>query len=103
MATRIGGNRRKTRHIFQNSVREKGKLSIRRYLQSLSVGERVVLKAQPALQGGLYFRRFHGKSGLVKGKQGECYLVEVKDHNMTKVLIVHPAHLKTLPKPQVTA
>jgi len=94
MATRVGGNRRKTRHIFQNNVREKGKISIRRYLQTLENGERVVLKAQPAVQGGLYFRRFHGKSGIVKGTQGKCYKVEVKDHSATKIIVVHPVHLK---------
>lgn len=91
---RVGGNRRKTRHIFQSSVREKGKLSIRRYLQDLEEGAQVVLKAQPSIQGGLYFRRFHGKHGIITGKQGGCYLVQVKDHAATKTLIVHPAHLK---------
>jgi large subunit ribosomal protein L21e len=94
MATRIGGSRRKTRHIFQNTVREKGKLSIRRFLQSLEIGERVTLKAQPTYQNGLYFRRYHGKNGIVIGKQGDCYKVEIKDFNATKTVIVHPAHIK---------
>lgn len=94
MATRVGGNRRKTRHVFQTSVREKGKLSIRRYLQDFKAGQRVILKAQPIMQKGLYFRRFHGRSGIVLAKQGNCYKVEVQDADTTKVIIVHPAHLK---------
>ena len=52
--------------------------------------------AQPAVQGGLYFRRFHGKSGIVKGMQGKCYKVEVKDHDATKIIVVHPVHLKKI-------
>jgi large subunit ribosomal protein L21e len=94
MATRIGGLRRKTRHIFQNNIRAKGKLSIRRFLQELQVGERVVLKAQPTYQDGIYYRRFHGKSGIVTGKQGDCYRVEIKDFKAIKTVIVHPAHVK---------
>ncbi|MFT4313504.1 MAG: 50S ribosomal protein L21e [Candidatus Woesearchaeota archaeon] len=94
MATRVGGNRRKTRHIFQNSIRQKGKISIRRYLHDFEQGQRVLLLAQPAIQKGLYFRRFHGRSGIVLGKQGDCYKVEVTDKDMTKKIIVHPAHLK---------
>lgn len=96
MAKRIGGTRRKTRHIFQSSVREKGKISIRRYLESYSIGERVVLKAQPAIQDGLYFRRFHGKSGLISKKQGDCYMVTVTDGGVPKQIVAHPAHLKRI-------
>ncbi len=96
MATRVGGNRRKTRHVFQNSVREKGKLSIRRCLHEYEIGQKVVLKAQPIIQKGLYFRRFHGRSGVVLAKQGDCYKVEVTDEGTKKRIIVHPAHLQSL-------
>ena len=94
MATRVGGNRRKTRHVFKNSIREKGKISIRRVLAEYKEGEQVVLKAQPGIQKGIYFRRFHGKSGIVSGKQGACFKVDIKDKTADKTIIVHPAHLK---------
>lgn len=93
MAMRMGGARRKTSHMFSNPLNLKGKISIRRYLQNLEVGERVVLKTQPAIQKGMYFRRFHGKSGIVKGTQGECYLVEIDNFETKKLILVHPAHL----------
>ena len=94
MAKRIGGGRRKTRQMYGKNIREKGKLSITRFLQEFKHGDRVVMKAEPAYQNGMYFRRFHGKSGLVTKKIGECYEVEIMDGGKSKKLIVHPVHLK---------
>jgi large subunit ribosomal protein L21e len=90
---RIGGNRRKTRGKFSKSLSQKGKLYVNKYLQELSEGERVLLKADPTHQGGLFFPRFHGKIGTVVGQQGECYRVSIKDGGKAKTCIVHPVHL----------
>jgi len=89
-----GGFRRKTRHKLSKHYKEKGKLSLRKYFQSFKEGDRVVLKADPAYQKGMYYPRFHGKSGLVFKKKGECYEVLIKDGKKDKLLIVHPVHLK---------
>ncbi len=94
MVQRIGGIRRKTREKFKKGYREKGKISIRRYMQSFEQGERVSLSADSALQKGLYPPRFHGKIGYVQGKKGWCYDVSVKDGGKLKSLIIHPVHLK---------
>ena len=91
---RIGGFRRKTRSKLKKNVRNKGKLSIRKYFQSFKEGDKVYLIAESSVQKGMYLPRFHGKSGKIKGKQGNCYFVEIKDHNKTKSLLVHPVHLK---------
>lgn len=93
MAKRIGGSRRKTRHMMLKSHRQKGKISLTRCLQQLNVGERVLLKAESAVQSALYFRRFHGLIGTVTGKRGRCYEVAINDQNQKKMVIVHPAHL----------
>lgn len=93
---RIGGARRKTRHIMKKEPRSRGKLSLSKYFQKLSQGDKVCLKAEPAIQKGMYFRRFHGKAGIINGKRGNCYSVIIKDHNKEKELIVHPVHLKKL-------
>ena len=90
---RIGGSRRKSRHKMRKSVSEKGKLHIKRYLQTYENGDRVLLKAYPSKQGGLFCLRFHGKIGEVTGKQGECYLVKIKDGNKEKQCLTHPVHL----------
>ena len=89
-----GGFRRKTRHKLSKHYKEKGKLSLRKYFQSFKEGDRVVLKADSSYQKGMYYPRFHGKSGLVFKKKGECYEVLIKDGKKDKLLIVHPVHLK---------
>ncbi|RMF05409.1 50S ribosomal protein L21e [Candidatus Woesearchaeota archaeon] len=96
MAMRIGGSRRKTRHKLLKPHNRKGKISITKYLQKFSEGDKVQLLAEPAVQKGMYFPRYHGKSGVVVGKQGECYKVMIKDSGKEKVMIVHPVHLKAL-------
>jgi large subunit ribosomal protein L21e len=95
MVTRIGGLRRKTRSLFRKSTRNKGKFSVSKYLQEFDMGDKVLLKAEPAVAKGIYFRRFHGKTGQITGKkQGECYYVQIKDGNKPKKVIVHPIHLR---------
>jgi len=93
MTTRIGGFRRKTRAKLSKNVREKGKVSQRKFFQKLVEGDRVQLTAEPAHQKGMYFPRFHGKVGIVQSKKGICYNISIKDHNKKKLLIVHPVHL----------
>ena len=93
MVRRIGGTRRKTRAKFRRNIRDRGKVSIRKYLQSFKVWEKVSLSANPSVHKGLYFARFHSSKGTIKRKRGECYIVEIKDKTKTKNLIVHPVHL----------
>ena len=91
---RMGGNRRKTRHKLAKNVREHGKIQLTKYLQEFSVGDRVCLTAEPAVQKGMYFPRFHGKTGVVSGQQGNCYSVTITDGKKVKSLLVHPVHLR---------
>ena len=94
MAKRIGRFRRKTRHKLRKSIKERGKISISNYLYEFKLGDKVVLKAEPAVQSGMYFPRFHGIIGVVAGKQGNCFKILIKDINKEKTIIVHPIHLK---------
>ena len=93
MVQRIGGNRRKSRAKMRKAVQDRGKISITKYLAKYEDGERVQLKAEPAVQKGIYHLNFHGKTGLVKGMQGNCYKVHVLDGKKEKCLLVHPVHL----------
>ncbi|MDD5086293.1 MAG: 50S ribosomal protein L21e [Candidatus Nanoarchaeia archaeon] len=94
MVQRIGGFRRKTRHKLLKPRRSKGKISISNFFQNFKEGERVILKAEPAVQKGMYFPRFHGKSGIVTKKVGRCYQISIKDGKNIKQPVVHPVHLK---------
>ena len=96
MAKRAGGLRRKTRDILKKHYKNRGKISLTKYFQEFKQGDKVALKAEPGIQKGMYFRRYHGKQGVVVGKQGDCCKILIKDFNMKKTLIVHPIHLKLL-------
>ena len=96
MARRKGGSRRKTRAKFRRNVNDRGKVSIKKYLQSFKLGDRVCLDANPSIHRGLYFPRFHGLKGVITEKKGECYLVQFKDKNKLKKVIAHPVHLTKL-------
>ena len=94
MVQRKGSPRRKTRHKLRKNIRDKGKLSIRKHLQTFDLNTKVALVADSALQGGMHHPRFQGHIGTIIGKQGSCYRVQLKDGNLEKIFIVHPAHLR---------
>lgn len=96
MVKRIGSFRRKTRHKLSKTTRKKGKISLSAYFQTFKIGEKVVLKAEPSIQKGMYRPLFHGKAGIIKAKQGKCYTVLINDKNKQKTIIVHPIHLKKI-------
>ena len=96
MVTRKGGIRRKTRYKLRKEKRHRGKISLSHYFQSFNTGDKVSLNAEPAVQKGFYHPRFMGKSGIIKGKRGNCYEVSISDGSKEKTLIVHPVHLKRL-------
>jgi large subunit ribosomal protein L21e len=94
MVTRIGTKQRKTRHKYKTSIRQKGKVPLSQYFKVLKEGDAVNLVTHPNVQKGRFFPRFHGLSGKVTGKKGECYTVKIRDGGKQKTLFVHPIHLK---------
>jgi large subunit ribosomal protein L21e len=94
MVTRIGTARRKSRHKLKQHYKDKGKVPLSKYFQKLIIGDKVALKANLAVSKGMYFPRFHGKTGTVTGKKGFCYKVNVKDGQKQKTFNIHPIHLK---------
>jgi large subunit ribosomal protein L21e len=93
MATRKGGPKRKSRFKLKNERREKGKISISRFMQKFETGQKVHLGAEPSFHKGFYHTRFLGKTGTIKGARGRCYEVAIDDKGKEKLIIVHPIHL----------
>lgn len=93
MTKRIGSSRRKTRHVMTKKSSQKGKYPVSAMIQSFKVGDKIVLKAEPSIHKGLYFRRFHGFTGLVIGKRGDAYEVSIKEGHKSKTVIVRPVHM----------
>jgi len=88
------GKRRKSRDKLSKHVRERGKIKIRKWLQSFNVGEYVHIKIDPSVHVGMPHHKFHGRTGIVVGKRGDCYEVKVTDRNKEKLIIVHSVHLE---------
>jgi large subunit ribosomal protein L21e len=93
MTTRMDGFRKRTRKKFTKHKSDKGKISIRKFLQNFEIGEKVGLSVEPAYQKGMYRPKFIGKTGTIIRKKGTCYEVKILDMNKSKTLIVHPVHL----------
>jgi len=93
---KTGSLRRKSKQILTKDPWMRGKISMGRYFAQLKDGQSVILQAEPAVHGGMYFHRFHGKIGVIEGKAGSCYHVKINDKGKEKTLIVHPVHLKTV-------
>lgn len=93
MTTRLDGFRKRTRRKFKKPQSSKGKISIKKYLQKLEIGDKVALNVEPAYQKGMYRPKFMGKIGTITSKKGSCYEVEINDFRKKKRLIVHPIHL----------
>jgi large subunit ribosomal protein L21e len=93
---RIGGFRRKSRHKFKKNIRQKGKISLKKYLQTFKEGDKVQLIVEPSVHKGMYFPKFISKIGIIKKKIRKCYELVIKDKNKEKILIAHPVHLKRI-------
>lgn len=91
---RKGGARRGKVSKFTKTLRQKGKVSITRYLSEFSEGDKVALTVEPSIHSGMYYPRYIGKTGIVLAKKGTCYEVKIRDMNKYKTLIVHPVHMK---------
>lgn len=96
MTRRKQGFRHKTRSVLSKHTRNRGKIRISRYFATFKDGDRVLLQAEPAVQGGMYHPKFHSHVATVLKKKGACYDVEVKEDGKKKVMTVHPVHLRSL-------
>lgn len=93
MVKRIG-RKRKVRTRLMVSKRLKGKIIVHRYIQTFEEGDKVLLKATPQVMKGLYFMRYHGRIGEIKGKRGKCYEVAIRNGGKQKTLVIRPIHLR---------
>jgi large subunit ribosomal protein L21e len=93
MVKRSRGIRSKSRHILRKKPRDRGISSITRALQQFEIGENVSVNIDPSVHKGMPHPRFQGYTGMVKGIQGNAYLVNIKVGKKNKTLVVRPEHL----------
>jgi large subunit ribosomal protein L21e len=82
-----------TRNKLKNEPRESGTSPPQRAVEEFDDGESVHLKIDPSVSKGRFHPRFDGHTGVVVGKQGDAFKVEITDGGKDKTLIVSAAHL----------
>jgi len=88
------GYNNRTRRLFRKHPRKRGLRSLRYLLTDYEIGEKVSIIIDPSIHKGRPHRRFHGKTGTVIKKQGDAYIVQVRDGNSLKQIIALPQHLR---------
>lgn len=88
------GGRRRTRYVMQKRARERGLSTITRAFQKFDLGEKASVSLDPSIHKGMPHVRFHGRTGEVVGRQGNAYMLEVRDGGKMKRIIVKPEHLR---------
>lgn len=89
------GLRHRTRKIFRKRVREKGRVPpLSKILIDYRPGDRVYIIADPAIHKAMPHRRYHGKVGVVVGKRGRAYIVQLKVGSKIKTLFLLPEHMR---------
>lgn len=88
------GYRRKTRSLLRRKARQKGKTGLSKMLREYALGARVVVMLDPSIHKGMPHRRFHGRVGIVKSRQGRAYVVSVTQGKALKTITVRPEHLE---------
>jgi len=94
MVRKTSGVHRKARHKLRKWRSKTPPITTSRLLQTLNVGDRVVVRIHPSVQEGRPHPRFNGRVGVVVGMQGEGYKVRIRDGSAEKILISTPIHLK---------
>ncbi len=69
------------------------KLTVSDQVREYKVGSKVVIALQPR-RDGMVAPRYHGRHGQILDKQGNAYLVSIKDGRATKKLVISSIHLK---------
>ena len=93
MPVRSKGLRSKTRHLLLKDPRHRGVLPPNRVLQQFAVGQTVAVKLEPSQHSGMTHKRFQGLTAVVRGKQGDAFVLDVMHGDMPKTLVVRAEHL----------
>ena len=90
---RSKGYRSRTRSLLRKRPRERGKIGLSRILRPYENGDKVTILLEPSVHKGMPHRRYHGRIGVIQGKRGKSYLVNVAMGKQTKQIIARPEHL----------
>lgn len=83
---------RRSRRILEKKARDRGKISIRKYLQKFNIGD-IARISIDSFYRNISYPKFQGKIGKIIGRQGRAYYIEINDNGRKKTVLVCPEHL----------
>ena len=86
------GFRRGTRVRLRSSRRT----TVNDRLRSFTLGEKTSIVINPSVHEGMPHPRYQGRVGVIKDRRGKAYVVDIKDGDKNKSLVVYPEHLKPI-------
>jgi large subunit ribosomal protein L21e len=81
--------------LKRKNIRTKGKVQFSNYFQEFKEGDKVAIVRDQTFHPSFPLR-IQGLTGIVEGKRGRAYIIQVKDGGMIKRHIITPANLKKL-------
>ena len=91
------GLHKRSRKRLKLDIKERGKVDIKKALQSFEVGDKVIVDPDSRVQRNLPQRSFFGSVGVIIQKKGKAYTVEVKQQgSRLKRIDLLPVHIKRL-------
>ena len=93
MVQRPGGFRAKTRGSLAKKPRNRGKVSVTACMQEFKIGDRAIIAQEPAVHKGMPHPRYKSRTGVVIGRQGRVYKVQIQDGGSKKIMLAAPVHL----------
>ena len=81
--------------VRRKPVRERDKIKFSEYFKVLNEGDKVAVVRERS-ETGSFPKRIQGRTGVVTGKRGASYIVNLKELNKAKTFIIQPIHLKKI-------
>ncbi|MFX1483323.1 MAG: 50S ribosomal protein L21e [Promethearchaeota archaeon] len=94
MVKKSHGYRARTRSLMSKRIRQRGLSSPSKELIDYEEGQRVDIVIDSGFHKGMPHRRYHGRTGVVKGLRGRAVVVDVGLGRASKTLIVRREHLR---------
>lgn len=76
-------------------MKTRKKISVNALLKPFEIGESIRIVIKP-YYNSLVHRRYNARTGQIIKKQGQAYVVKIKDGKSEKMLIIHPLHLEKM-------
>ncbi len=94
MVKKSHGYRARTRSLLRKKPRRRGLSPLSTVLREYEIGQRVDIIIDPSFHKGMPHKRYHGRTGIVIGKRGRAFIVEVTLGKALRNLVIRPEHLR---------